>query len=68
MRDIEKQIVKGREIIKKHRKAEITLTEIDYFMDMFDDQAKQHGTYDALFKVIGNAFFMGCAVGSRNSK
>lgn len=63
MRDINKQIAKGREIIRKHEQADLRLTEIRYFMDSYDNARPK---WDSLAYIIHNAFLMGVAVGSRN--
>ena len=68
MRDVEKQIMQGKEIIAKHSRADISLSEVDYFYSMFKEHSKKHGPSDALFRIIGAAFHMGVAVGARNYK
>lgn len=62
------QIKLGSDIMAKHSQAEIKLSEIDSFYDVFKEHSQQHGIYDALFRIIGDAFHMGVAVGSRNYK
>lgn len=65
MRDINRQIEQGREIIRKHEQADLHLTEIRYFMDSYDNARPK---WDSLAYVIHNAFLMGVAVGSRNGQ
>ncbi len=68
MRDIEDQIRKGEAVIKKHRNADLKLSEIDCIHDRIKQSAKENGGRIDLFKMINEVFLIGVAVGSRNYK
>lgn len=65
MRDINRQIEQGREIIRKHEGADMHYSEIKYFMESYDNTRPK---WDSLASVIYKAFLMGVAVGSRNGQ
>lgn len=63
MRDIHQQAAKGRAILEKHKRAHLSLTEINEFYKIFNDKVSKNG---GLFGTIITAFEMGVAVGARN--
>lgn len=65
MRDIYKQEKQGMEFIRKHQRLALTVGEVMQFKDEF---WKTENISEGLFNVIGTAFYMGVAVGSRNKK
>lgn len=67
MRNIEKNIEQGHEIIKKHEKADLTAFELSHFYESFKKNTEEKGTADGLFDLISDVFCMGVAVGARNS-
>ncbi len=67
MRNIEKNIAQGEKIIDNHRNADLSLSEMAYFIDSFKETAREKGATDGALKLLKEAFFMGVAVGSRNS-
>jgi hypothetical protein len=64
MRDIKKQAEQGRAIIRKHERADLHLSEIMQFVDLYDQETAR-GSNDGLYTVIQEAFLMGVAVGNR---
>jgi hypothetical protein len=67
MRNIEKNIERGHEIIKKHERADLSDYELNYFYENFKKIAEEKGTANGLFDLIGDVFHMGVAVGARNA-
>ena len=67
MRDIEKNIERGHEIIKKHERADLSAYELCYFYENFKKIEEEKGTADGLFDLICDVFHMGVAVGARNA-
>lgn len=65
MRDIYKQAEKGRAILEKHPRANLTTSEVYEFHKIYRDTESPAG---GLVGVIETAFAMGVAVGARNSK
>lgn len=63
MRDIMKQAEKGRAILEEHKRAQLSLSEINEFYKIFNNKSSANG---GLLGVIGTAFEMGVAVGARN--
>lgn len=63
MRDVYKQAEKGRAILHKHKRAQLSLSEVNEFYKIFRDTDSRRG---GLFGVIATAFEMGVAVGARN--
>ena len=58
MRDIEKRAEEGRNIIRKHRRMDLSLTEIKAFYDLMREK-------NDLADVIEKAFDFGVSVGAR---
>ncbi len=67
-RNVLQQAEKGKEVLKKHPNAELRVSELHQFFTAFEETAKEKGSYDALWDAVGNAFYMGVAVGARNAK
>lgn len=67
MRNIEKNIERGHEIIKKHERADLNDYELNYFYENFKKIAEEKGTANGLFDLIDDVFHMGVAVGARNA-
>lgn len=67
MRDIKKQAEQGGAFLRKHERADLTVSELYQFFDSYKEDAENVGHYDALWNLIGNAFKMGVAVGRRNA-
>ena len=67
MRNIEKNIEQGHEIIRKHERADLTVFEIHQFYEKFSETAKEKGIAEGIFDLISDVFHMGVAVGARNS-
>ncbi len=59
-RNFEKSVQEGRAIMKRHKMADLRLSEIDTIYDI----AKK----DSMFKAITTAFDFGVSVGSRMEK
>ena len=67
MRDVKKTANKGRAIIKKRNRLDLTNEELNQFYEAFNEKVKTTGVYDALWDTIGDAYKMGIAVGMRNA-
>ena len=67
MRNIDKNIEQGNEIIRKHKRADLSISELYYFYENFKKSAEEKGTANGLFDLISDAFYMGVAVGARNA-
>ena len=67
MRNIEKNIERGHEIIKKHEQADLSTSEAYHFYERFKKSAEEKGTEDGIFDLISDVFHMGVAVGARNA-
>ncbi len=67
MRDIKKQAQQGRAVIRKHNRADLTVSELRRICDDFTAAAEQQGVYNALIDAVANSYYMGVAVGSRNA-
>ena len=65
MRDIYKQAEQGRQIIEKHRRMDLTYSELNQF---FHPEGHEIQPTNEKFELIKIAFLMGVAVGTRNSK
>ena len=67
MRNIEKNIEQGHEIIKKHERADLRATELLHFAELCDRVEAKQGHGNGFYEAIRSAFLMGVAVGARNS-
>ena len=63
MRDIKKRAEEGREIINKHPRHDLSLSEISQIYEMIDNTEE----YDLPY-IIGKVFDLGVSVGSRIAK
>lgn len=68
MRNIIETAEQGSNILKDHPRANLVLSEVDQFYELFKGHAKEKGTTEAMLKVMAAAFDMGVAVGYRNAK
>ena len=68
MRNMEKQKEKGREILSKHEKADLTVPEMMKFKEGFHEIAQEKGISEAIYRLIGDVFYSGVAVGYRTGK
>ena len=65
MRNVIKQAEQGRELVRKHIQTDLTVGEVQQLYDLY----KQAPTpADGIYDLIGNAFYMGYAVGHRSAK
>lgn len=67
MRNVKKAVKQGDEIIKKRHNLDMTVSDLDFFYDGFQETARETGVYDALWNAIVGAYKMGLAVGMRNA-
>lgn len=67
MRNVKKTADKGREILRKKDRLDLTVGELNQFYEAFNEKVKTTGVYDALWDTIGDAYKMGIAVGMRNA-
>ena len=67
MRNIDKNIEQGHEIIRKHERADLTVSELHQFYETFSKTAEEKGVAEGIFELITDVFHMGVAVGARNS-
>lgn len=66
-RSITRDIERGQKLIEKHPNADLSTEELVSICNEFRTRSASIGTYDAAWKVVKNIFYMGVAVGSRNS-
>lgn len=66
MRNVEKNIMEGQKIVKNNDRLDLYGTDMQTFFNQFKDISEKKNSYDALWEVIGNAYYMGLAVGTRN--
>ena len=64
-RDVNQQIEKGRAIIQKHERANLSASELLQFTAIHDRINAERGHNNGLYEVIEAAFLMGVAVGHR---
>lgn len=62
MRDVKKRAEEGRELIRKHPRTDLNLSEIEELYKIFRDKESRHG---GIIGVINTAFDFGVSVGSR---
>lgn len=62
-RDLEKTIAKGRAIIEKNERRDLSFSEVIRLKEMSTDDTTNYA--DAIFNAISNAFLAGVAVGSK---
>lgn len=68
MRDVRKQAEQGKKIIRKHEKADLSVSKIHQLVDIFKDtQDDTNSVLEGVYEAVVNAFLMGVAVGSRNA-
>lgn len=67
MRDVKKTANKGRAIIKKRNRLDLTNDELNQFYEAFNEKASKNGVCNALLNTIDDAYKMGIAVGMRNA-
>ncbi len=67
MRNVQKTADKGREILQKRDRLDLTVGELNQFYEAFNEKAKKDGIYNALWDTIGDAYKMGIVVGMRNA-
>jgi len=65
-RNFEKRIEDGREIVRKHPRSDLSLTELDALIDLFYKDYKDEGKSlnDGLIRTIARAFDLGVSVGN----
>lgn len=66
-RNVVKQAEQGNKWLEKHERVGLYCNEVQQFVDLFNDVAKEYGIHEGLFEVIETAFKMGVAIGVRNS-
>ena len=62
-RDLEKTIARGKAIIEKNERRDLTVTELYQIREMSEKDTDRIG--DIIFNAISNAFLAGVAVGSK---
>lgn len=67
MRDLKKQAQQGREIIRKYKRADLSVSDLRKICDDFTATAEKDGIYNALMDAVADCYYMGVAVGSRNA-
>lgn len=67
MRNIEKNIAQGAELMKKHPLADMKFGELVSMKDDFYKDLKEYTMDGAIMAAITKAFLFGAAVGSRNA-
>lgn len=67
MRNVQKTADKGRAIIKKRNRLDLTNEELNQFYEAFNEKASKNGVCNALLNTIDDAYKMGIAVGMRNA-
>lgn len=65
-RSIERAIAQGKERARKNSRLDLNHNEIATLMDKVI-KAEPSKKYEAIFEVIGDAYYMGFGVGSRNA-
>ena len=68
MRDINKQLEQGMEVIARHPRADIKVEELRTLIDSAIKYGDGKGITHMLYNAISTSFYMGVAVGSRNSR
>ena len=69
MRDVRKQAEQGQKIIRKHERADLTVSEIHQLADIFiEAQDDLNSVSEGLYEVVTTAFLFGVAVGDRNAR
>lgn len=67
MRNLDKQVKQGQELIRNHMQADISLEEINAFYDQLVAKSQGQDLFTAFHSVISDVFYMGVSVGQRNS-
>lgn len=67
MRNIENQVRQGEEIISRHNRADMSVSECMQIMEPIRSQEGAEQISDQIYDAIMNAFYMGVAVGARNA-
>jgi len=65
MRNIAKQIEKGRIVCEDTPSLDLHAYEMRQFYEMFREDEEKHGRSNALFCLINNVYMMGVSVGYR---
>lgn len=66
-RNIDKDIQRGKTIIENHPMADLSTEELMSICTDLRDRAVREGTVNAAWDILRDVFYMGVAVGSRNS-
>ena len=66
MRNVEKQIEQGNNVLSTHKQLDLSLSEIDQLYKKYLEMEKSEGKATAVLKIIGAAYSFGLAVGVRN--
>ena len=68
MRNTQKQAEQGRDIIKKHNRIDLSTMELNQLLrNINDDPLIDGNMLSQIYNAITEAFYMGVAVGARNS-
>ena len=67
MRDIIKTAEQGSKLLAEHRKADLSLSEVNCIYKEFASYKEEHSVHDAIIRIIELTYFMGVAVGYRNA-
>lgn len=65
MRNIENQVKQGKEIISRHNRADMSVSECMQLMEPIGEKKDADKIHDQIYRSIMDAFYMGVAVGSR---
>lgn len=68
MRDLIKQKEQGRQIMRKHERADLRGDEVIRLKDDFDKMAYKKGFNTSIYRLICDVFYFGVAVGWRIRK
>lgn len=63
-RDIENFKERGKEIIERNERCDLTIGEFRQLLDNFIQIAAEQSTFDAVWKTVEDTFLLGVAVGA----